>query len=514
MRLRDETLTSGHLLSVVSKDDRHDNFSFFIPVKGLDQFDTLLEIISGFEGIFSRYRREYECVGYSIADISHMENPFVEIDRQRIAVFEQQELLDDDTKFIDEFGEILIERYLRKQVPIFPQIITGAMATGSSFYDRTGKIEEIWNALEKGDNILLRAPRRYGKSSMLHQINRNPHQEWRVCFVDLEGGKSPEDFVEYLLTKGLFSEESCCLCLPDRLSCLDIHRKSEMEKLEIIRQERKRINEDWASYANELIDSIEEKSGEERFLFILDEVSFLIEDMLDKDTNNPDKVNELLKWLRDIRERKGRIRFILSGSEHLPTFLRGFKIHGFLDDMHEVHLDLFDVKTAREFVFLMLAGQKVVATKKEIDHILGLIGSPIPYFLQLFIDALCRTCREKKILSLDEIEKVYKLNLLGSDGKRYFESIIKQLERYNRYDSRNRSGAEAILAQLAMNDSVTLDTLKEIWLRTTGSEDHFETILGLMQDDFYINEDARKGLSFGSKLLRDWWERNGLAGMR
>ena len=510
MRLRDENQKTGHLLSFICKDNRDDNFSFFFPVKGLEQFDTLLEITTGFDQVLQKYWQAYECVGYSVADFSRMEDPFPEFDKRRVSIFEQDEFLSENCKFMDAFGGIIIDRHIRKYEPIFPEIITGAMATGSSFYDRRDKIEEIWEDLEKGNNILLRAPRRYGKSSMLHHISRNPLEKWRVCFVDLEGGKTPEDFVEYLLVKGIFMEKDCNLYLPNRLSVLDIHGKTEIEKTDIIRQERKKIQQDWQSYAKELFSSIEDKSGGDRFLFILDEFTFLMEDMLEASENNPDAVNVLLEWFRGIRDQTGRIQFVLSGSEHLPTFLKSFKINGVLEDLNEVHLDLFDEKTSREFVFLVLSGQKIVATESEIDQILHLMGSPIPYFLQLFLDAIYRKCKEGKALSPNEIKNVYYGELLGSESKRYFESIRKQLERYNRFGPRSRAGAERILDQLAMSDSVALDTLKVIWGEITGREEHFETILGLMQDDFYIREDKHQALFFGSKLLREWWERHGL----
>ena len=320
MRLRDENQKTGHLLSFISKDNRDDNFSFFFPVKGLDQFDTLLEITTGFERVLQKYWQAYECISYSIADFSRMESPFPEVNRRRVSIFEQDEFLSENCKFMDDFGEIIIDRHMRKYEPIFPEIITGAMATGSSFYDRRDKIEKIWKDLENGNNILFRAPRRYGKSSIFHHISRNTPQNWRACFVDLEGGKSPEDFVEYILVKGIFTQKDCNLYLPNRLSVLDIHGKTEIEKTDIIRQERKKIRQDWQSYAKELLSSIEDKSGEKRFLFILDEFNFLIEEMLENNENNPDTVNVLLKWFRDIRKQTVRVQFVLLGSEHLPTF--------------------------------------------------------------------------------------------------------------------------------------------------------------------------------------------------
>ena len=132
----------------------------------------------------------------------------------------------------------------------------------------------------------------------------------------------------------------------------------------------------------------------------------------------------------------------------------------------------------------------------------------------MFLDAICRKCKEERALSPNEIENVYYGELLGSGSKRYFESIRKQLERYQRYGPKSRVGAERILDQLAMSDSVALDTLKVVWQEITDGDEHFETILGLMQDDFYIKEDNHHYLFFGSKLLREWWQKHGLSGVR
>ncbi len=514
MRLRNENQKIGHLLSFISKEDRDDNFSFFFPVQSIEQFDSLLEITNGFERCLEDNRHEYEFMDYSIADFGQMDGTFPEMDIERVSIFEQDEFLTKESEFIADFGKVVLERYIKGKLPVFPGIVTGSMASGSDFYDRQDKISTIWDLLEKGENILLRAPRRYGKSSLLNHLTRYPKEGWQVCFVDLEGGRSAEDFVEYILKKGMFLSESCTICLPDRLSAQNIHDKSEMEKLDIIRSERSKINLGWKAYAEELFRSIERKSGENRFLLILDEISFLVEDMLEAGNDSADKVQELLKWFHDTRNRTEKIKFIISGSEHLPTFLQGFQIDGFIDDLEQEHLDLFDEKTSIELIFLMLAGQKIVVENEEIEQILNLIGDPIPYFLQLFLDVIIRTCKARQRLSSDEIEKIYYKELLGSSSKRHFESIIKQLERYERYGDNYRTGAERLLNQLAIKEFIPLDTLKVIWQEVTGSEKDFGVILGIMQDDFYIKKEPDGTLFFGSKLLRDWWEKHRLSGMR
>ncbi len=514
MRLRNEKAETGHLLSFISKRDRNDNFSLFFPVEGLEQFDTLLEVTKGFEKCLEAWPGMYDYMGYSISDYGDIEKTFPEIDTNRIFIFEQCEFLSETSQFIEPFGKALLKRFIQKQNQIFPNIVTGAMAVGSGFYDREADIREIWELLQNKKNILFRAPRRFGKTSLLNHIARNPHEGWQVCFVDLEGGDSAEKFVEKILT-AMLEKECFDPYLPVHLAGQHIYAKTDSEQLAILRRERPTIQKDWKKYAETLFNQVENSLEDTRFLFILDEVSFLIEDMQARDANKGDKVSDLMGWFYNIRKKLKGIRFIVSGSEHLPSFLWARGIESHLKDLKEEHLDLFEKEIAKEFIFLALAGQKIVATLSEIDLFLVLMGKPIPYFLQLFLDAACRTCKEKKSLSSDEIVSVYYHHLLGSESKRYFESITRQLDRYQRYGRRNTEGAKSILDRLAIDENpVAAEDLKIVWRETTGDSDQFEIMLDIMHDDFYLVTNANQHVFMGSKLIKEWWRKFDTAGSR
>ena len=51
-----------------------------------------------------------------------------------------------------------------------PKTIFGNVATGKYYYPRTDIVEEIWNELEKGSFVLLAAPRRVAKTSVLRAL--------------------------------------------------------------------------------------------------------------------------------------------------------------------------------------------------------------------------------------------------------------------------------------------------------------------------------------------------------
>jgi len=303
--------------------------------------------------------------------------------------------------------------------------------------------------------------------------------------------------------------------LPVHLAGQHIYAKTNSEQLAILRKERQIIQKDWKKYAETLFNQVENSLVDTHFLFILDEVSFLIEDMMEQKNNAEGQINELMTWFYEVRKRYTKIRFILSGSEHLPSFLSTFGINSQLDDMEKAHLDLFDREIAREFIFLALAGRKVVAAIHEIDLMLTLTGKPIPYFLHLFLDVICRTCKENKTLLPNEIVSAYSRHLLGSESKRYFESILRQLDRYQRYGKRNTAGAKSILDRLAIDENpVAAEELKIVWRETTGSSKQFEIMLDIMGDDFYLVKDDNQNVLIGSKLIKEWWLKYGIAGSR
>ena len=47
----------------------------------------------------------------------------------------------------------------------------GGIATGKDFFDREKEVEKIVKSLGK-DNVLLVAPRRYGKTSVMREVER------------------------------------------------------------------------------------------------------------------------------------------------------------------------------------------------------------------------------------------------------------------------------------------------------------------------------------------------------
>src|SRR5208283_5042896 len=324
-----------------------------------------------------------------------------------------------------------------------------------------------------------------------------------ICYIDLQGGKSAEDFIELMLD-GLMRSEDCTSCLPIELSSRQPWQQSEAVRVELKRRERGKIRGGWAEYGANLLETM--SATGKRVLLMLDEFSYMLEDMLE--TDGDEMVRHLMEWFSVEREKIKNVSFIIAGSLHIQTFLRHHDIDGKIGDLEPVHISLFDPITAASFILLLFNREGVAVKKIEIDMMLDLMGAPIPYFLQVFVDLLSSECRRRGELSAKDIENIYYQQLLGPDSKRHFESMKQQLERYERYKPGGKQAASEMLSHLSEKTGSDVGELRTIWADQPKSAEQFNEVLEIMKDDFYI-EETDGIVYFMSKLIRDWWAKHG-----
>ena len=81
-----------------------------------------------------------------------------------------------------------------------PNFILGNVATGNKYYLRDEIVEEIWNELKKGNSVLLAAPRRVGKTSVMQYMEQNPVEKYKLIFQNIQSIKSADEFFERIYT--------------------------------------------------------------------------------------------------------------------------------------------------------------------------------------------------------------------------------------------------------------------------------------------------------------------------
>ncbi|MCY4059575.1 MAG: ATP-binding protein [Gammaproteobacteria bacterium] len=71
--------------------------------------------------------------------------------------------------------------------------VTGPPVIGDDLYGRQQEVDQLWTALERLENLLMLAPRRVGKTSLMRELHRDPRANWDVVYVDVEDARGAAD---------------------------------------------------------------------------------------------------------------------------------------------------------------------------------------------------------------------------------------------------------------------------------------------------------------------------------
>lgn len=409
--------------------------------------------------------------------------------------------------------------------------IVGPIPRDENFYDREDLVKDIWNIVNEHD-IFLIGPRRFGKSGILCRMYDKPEKGFKVIFMDCEKLEGPYEFftellVEVLKNRTLRLKIKDCAnsipLIPEKIINKVKDHISEIELSEIKVGLRESIEKHWKEESIKCIQELNKLAYEsnEKMLFLLDEFPSLLRHMIDDREFEDTRL--FLEWFRALRLDLNltNIRFIIAGSRNIYTVYRNipnlllengiiensqltyFSLSQVFNDFRKISIEPFDVGTAEEFIKELFASNQMTVKNEIPEKILNLIGSPVPYFIQLLISEAKRYHRN---LTPEIIEKIYNERILGPTCRYYFDYYEERLKEYG---SINEKGAKAIITELSKAGNLTRSELFDIFMLATKTDDNskFDDLMNDLEMDFYIKFDTDNNYSFLSKILSDWWLR-------
>ena len=394
-----------------------------------------------------------------------------------------------------------------------PRIVLGPPVRGHDLWDREREIEELWKALETS-SVLLSAPRRFGKTSVMLALADRPKEDWQVHYLDVEWIRGPEDFIAEIMATLL--KEAGREGLLQKVKKILGEALDRVEALEIAKFKlalREGLHKDWQDKGRALINLLREE--ERKTILIVDELPLLV---LKIARNGNAQAEEFLNWLRGVRhipELHEDVRWVFGGSIGIEKVLQrvgaGTKV---INDLSVLRVREFSEETAKKFIKALL--QKEAGIRKPspqlLEIFLQIVGPPIPYFLQILVrESLNEMERTgEKRLSEEIIEVAYQEGVLACYNRTYFEHYYERIEDY--YDERLAEIAKALLSQLAQAGSLSRKELWDLYMKGTeggGNEEEFSYLLSDLENDFYTVHDAANGrCRFATKVLQDWWLRH------
>ena len=80
------------------------------------------------------------------------------------------------------------------------EIVVGDVVTGENLHGRERDLNVLWDRIRR-NSILLSSPRRFGKTSLVREMQHNPRHGLQVVYMDVEGVGSADEFVLKLAGK-------------------------------------------------------------------------------------------------------------------------------------------------------------------------------------------------------------------------------------------------------------------------------------------------------------------------
>jgi uncharacterized protein len=387
----------------------------------------------------------------------------------------------------------------------------GKTATGEDFFLRNDIVEEIYEALNEANSLLLSAPRRVGKTSIIQYIKDNPTEAYYCVYVDTEDVTDSQTFFKVLL-KAIF----------------DIENKSRYQKN--LANTGKKIKGflgnidnidiggifsiDFNEKPNETIDYYEKFKDflekvdldNRKILLMVDEFPVTIEHI--KNEQGEQAARNFLKQNRAIRQNDkyaDKIKFIYTGSIGLLSVVKKLNATVDINDILSYKLRPLSLDDALILAQTLLKTYKIEAEEKLLKYLLQQkIEWLIPFHIQLSIKEI----RDLYRLEAKEVNKVFidkafqELILNGSIYLDHYRGRLSQV--FNR-DELNL--VHALLKKLAENESVSELELYDLAVKFH-LEDSFKNILLTLEYDGYIVEVSNKKWRFYSPILKKWWSKN------
>ena len=366
----------------------------------------------------------------------------------------------------------------------------------------------------EANNILLLAPRRFGKSGVMRHVLLHPRPGFLPLSFELEDVDSPEEFV-WRVTKELLSHDKIRAVLRGarKLPALLVDwlkktvDEAEFEGAKVKFKEA--IHEDWHDAAKRLL--LELEKADDTIIFLFDELPAMLDRIIE--THGDAAARDFLAWFRPVRLAQKdvlrRHRFVVAGSVGIDQILKRLGATDRLVDFTRITVEPLSLEAANELAIGLAATFKLQWNPALSARMLELIGAPVPYFIHVFFSQLGQlTPPERAGLAPACLDRVYADRVLGPTCRNYFDHYSTRLKRYG---ASGQKAAQAILRSVAGRGRISRPALFDIYRKAHGrgaSEQGFDEVVADLEYDWYLRLDPDTNeFYFRLKIMQDWWRR-------
>ena len=414
-----------------------------------------------------------------------------------------------------------IKIYNAKVMETIPEFYTGGPVDPVDLRFRGAFVADLWQTLRTG-HVVLTAPRRTGKTSVMDYLRDYPENGFRVASINVQDLTHPADFFQVLLDAFHDAHPDF---LRDQLAAGWGLVSGVLDKIESIgaggfklalRGSDPDWRENWRRHGDTFL--AQARVTGVPILFIIDEFPDMLLNLSREDER---LLREFLGWFRTQRQNpaptRDSIRWLVGGSVNLAGTLDALGLVDLINDLEDVSLPTLTDEDIATFVTDMLGGRGVPFDGDVPQRLIARLGSPIPFFMQIATQNLYRRWRrEQRRIAATDVEVVLDEMIVSSAARTQFQHYYSRIRQY--YPDPKRSIAHALLGQISLSESglrrATLRHETERVLAEFGAthpaherRQLFNQLMFDLENDFYIVEVEEGIHDFASGVLKAWWRK-------
>ncbi len=382
------------------------------------------------------------------------------------------------------------------------RIQTGNPVSGDDFYKREHLIDKAWDLIESGNHILLAAPRRVGKTSLMYYLRDNPKENFIFLYLDTESINNENEFFRRIVNKALKTDfikgsQKVRSFLEQHIPTI---KKIGPDGVEFGVSEE----HDYLDMLTRILKST--ACEEKKLIIMLDEFPETLENIIKDEGENEGR--HFLQSNRELRhdsELCDHVQFIYTGSIGLENIVSKLNAMKTINDLSRLKIPPLQKEEAKDLIGILLEHVKFKLSEKLIDYILQKIEWLIPFYIQLVLQELKFLHRDKslKTITRSTIDHAFSEML---EQRHHFENWHDRLR--NAMKGNDYNFVKELLNIASEKDTITSNEIFNLAVKYGLESSHKDLVGSLVYDGYINNDDDDHVYRYNSPILRMWWRKN------
>jgi Cdc6-like AAA superfamily ATPase len=382
------------------------------------------------------------------------------------------------------------------------KIQCGNPVRGDDFFNREKLIEKAWDMIDSGNHILIAAPRRVGKTSLMWYLLDHPKDNYTFLYIDTETINNENEFYRKIVNKIL--KTNYVKSSQKILTFLEKHKptikKLGPDGVEFGVSE----DHDYCEMLSRILKSAHTEN--KKLVIMLDEFPETLDNIINDEGKSEGR--HFLQSNRELRldpEISKNVLFIYTGSIGLENIVSKLNIMKTINDLSKLKIPPLKKEEAKQLIELLLENVEFDLSGDLIDYILQKIEWLIPFYIQLIIDELKNLYRDENLqqITIDTVNQA-------------IDEILEQRQHFEHWHTRLRTSIKGkeynftkeLLNITSENETISTNEIFNLAVKYN-LEDSYKDLLGSLIYDGYINNnDDVKIYRYNSPILRMWWRKN------